>query len=251
MPDHQRPAGVLAGHDSHRSIRRCKPKLKQHTSLAKVYRGAIETGLDRGVQGWGSGIIVASDGRQALVLTNKHVLEDARWVVVHHYSRMLQAKTLRIAQDMDVAGLVITSPVGSMQIPIARDVSGTITMMGYDGPTGAFHEHVAIHQTAYQSRQYPYVTHHGESGSPLMNSRGELVGLAWGSDGRSYSMVVGLPAIRAFLATPTCFRFFQRRPISIVQNNGTPGTNLLPCHSGADTARGCNAAVAPDQSQRQ
>lgn len=181
-----------------------------------------------GSTGWGSGIIVASNGATALVLTNRHVVEGARTVIVHHFNRRLAANVLRVAADMDVAGLEVTSPVGVMQIPIASNQAGQAVMMGYDGRSAAYHVHQGVLMTSYNSRAYAYVTHQGESGSPLVNARGELVGLAWGSDGRSYSQTVGLPAIRAFLATPTCFKFFRRAPVQIIQNNGTPTPTPTP-----------------------
>ena len=151
------------------------------------------------VIGWGSGIIIQSDGQTAVVLTNKHVLDKAQSVAVWHPAGHYAANIIQIAPEDDIAALEIKSPVGRMQVPIATDGGGHVTMLGFDGPSGQFHVHSPVRQTAYPSQEYRYVTHQGESGAPLLNERGQLLGLAWGSDGRTCTMAVTFPAIRAFL----------------------------------------------------
>lgn len=183
---------------------------------------------------WGSGVIVASDGQRALVLTNRHVVRGATMFAVHHQGRAIAATPVRIANDGDVAGLEITSPLRAMSIPIATEQSSEIVMKGWDpdgqtGETATYHEHFGrlLKENPDGTVEYSYGTHEGESGSPLINRKGELVGLVWGSNGRM-SAAVGLAKLRGFVATETCFRFFRRGPRQINVNVKNPGTDPIP-----------------------
>lgn len=168
------------------------------------------------VTGWGSGVIVSSDSRRALVLTNRHVIRGARLVRVHRLGRVYAASVVRVSPDADLAALEIASTGQTRILPIAQSQPSRAWSFGF-GTTGEFHSHAGGYRSAYTSGDlvYGFVPHDGDSGSAVITPDGELAGLVWGGDEATSAAVVSLPKLRGFLAHETCMRFFRRQPTQI------------------------------------
>lgn len=162
--------------------------------------------------GWGSGIIVASDGESALVLTNRHVVRGAHSLVVHNRGKSYEGRLIRVSPDADLAAIEIASPLQEWRMALATSQPDTAWAFGF-GQSGVLHSHAGQHRAAYTSgdQAYGFVPHEGDSGSAVVNERSELAGLVWGGDEKVEAAVVGLPKLKAFLTHETCFRWFKRR----------------------------------------
>lgn len=166
--------------------------------------------------GWGSGVIVASDGRTALVLTNRHVVKGAQTVSVHRLNKIYRANVLRISEDADLASLEISAPYGQHALPIASTQPTSVWSFGFGG-SGSLHSHSGQYRLAYTSgdQVYGFAPHDGDSGSAVVNNDGELAGLVWGGDSDVHAAVVSLPKLKAFLVHETCFKWFRRNRVPL------------------------------------
>ena len=138
------------------------------------------------VHGQGSGFIVGTDG---MILTNAHVVDGARDVTVRLTDhREFEAKVLGSDPKTDVAVLKIdarnlpTAPLGS-----ARDLKVGEWVLAIGSPFG-FDNSVSAGVVSAKGRSLPgdgYVpfiqtdaaVNPGNSGGPLFNARGEVVGI--------------------------------------------------------------------------
>lgn len=138
------------------------------------------------VQGLGSGFIVSSDG---VVLTNAHVVDGADEVTVRLTDkREFKAKVVGIDKQTDVAVLRIPAqnlPVVKIGDPEKTRVGEWVVAIG--SPFG-FENSVTAGIVSAKSRSLPdegYVPflqtdvaiNPGNSGGPLINTRGEVVGI--------------------------------------------------------------------------
>jgi len=158
----------------------------------------------------GSGVLVDINASQALVLTNWHVVRDARSAVLVQFPDGFQSAgtIVRVDQTWDLAAIVIWKPaVEPVRLATRPPAIGeTLTIAGYGrGPFraesgactqylspggGQPHELVELVATARQ----------GDSGGPIFNAAGELAGVLFGqADGRTVG--ASGPRIRIFLAT--------------------------------------------------
>ena len=138
------------------------------------------------VRGQGSGFIVSADG---LILTNAHVVRDAKEVTVKLTDRReFQAKVLGADAKTDVAVLKIearnlpVAPTGSV-----RDLKVGEWVLAIGSPFG-FESTVTAGVVSAKGRSLPddsfvpfiqtdAAVNPGNSGGPLFNSRGEVVGI--------------------------------------------------------------------------
>ncbi|TXL73027.1 DegQ family serine endoprotease [Vineibacter terrae] len=141
---------------------------------------------DRPVRGLGSGFIVASDG---LILTNAHVVKNARTVTVKlSDQREFAAKVIGLDQATDVAVLKINAKdLPTVTIGDADKVHVGEWVLAIGSPYG-FENTVTAGIVSATSRALPnqsYVpfiqtdvpVNPGNSGGPLFNTRGEVVGI--------------------------------------------------------------------------
>ncbi len=141
---------------------------------------------DRPMMGLGSGFIVASDG---LILTNAHVVKNARTVTVKlSDQREFAAKVIGLDQATDVAVLKIDAKnLPTVTIGDADKVHVGEWVLAIGSPYG-FENTVTAGIVSATARALPnqsYVpfiqtdvpVNPGNSGGPLFNTRGEVVGI--------------------------------------------------------------------------
>jgi serine protease Do len=138
------------------------------------------------VRGQGSGFIISADG---LIMTNAHVVRDAKDVTVKLTDRReFQAKVLGVDAKTDVAVLKIEAkdlpvvPIGS-----TRDLKVGEWVLAIGSPFG-FDNSVTAGVVSAKGRALPddsfvpfiqtdVAVNPGNSGGPLFNTRGEVVGI--------------------------------------------------------------------------
>ncbi|HEV8689741.1 MAG TPA: trypsin-like peptidase domain-containing protein, partial [Ideonella sp.] len=175
--------------------------------------------LDLPIRGQGSGFIVSADG---LILTNAHVVDHAREVVVKLTDRReYTAKVLGIDAKTDVAVLKIAAkdlPVAQLAKPGQLQAGEWVLAIG--SPFG-FENTVTAGVVSATGRSLPsdvavpfiqtdVAVNPGNSGGPLFNARGEVVGInaqiysrSGGYEGLSFAipMDVALQVERQIVAT--------------------------------------------------
>ena len=162
------------------------------------------------LRGQGSGFVVSADG---LILTNAHVVRDASEVIVKLTDRReFKARVLGSDPKTDVAVLKIdakdlpTVPLGS-----ARDLKVGEWVLAIGSPFG-FENSVSAGVVSAKGRSLPddslvpfiqtdVAVNPGNSGGPLFNARGEVVGInsqiysrSGGYQGVSFSIPIELAA---------------------------------------------------------
>jgi hypothetical protein len=141
----------------------------------------------------GSGTLVDVSAKHGLILTNWHVVKDAAGNVIVSFPDGFQSPgyVLKMDRDWDLAAVAIWRP-NVAPVPIAtmparpgdmltiagygsgnfRAQSGPCTQYLSPGPGLPF-EMVEVHAAA----------RHGDSGGPILNTRGELAGVLFGEGG--------------------------------------------------------------------
>lgn len=167
----------------------------------------------------GSGALVAASAEHGLVVTNWHVVRDATGPVTVVFPDGFRsgATVLKTDHDWDLAALAIWRPA-AQPIPLAGQAprhGEPLTIIGYGGgqyraATGRCVQYLSpgpgqpaeLVELSTAARQ-------GDSGGPILNSRGELAGVLFGaSPGRTAGSHCG--RVRAFLASVTSE--FQEAP---------------------------------------
>ena len=160
----------------------------------------------------GSGALVRWAGR-VVVLTARHVVKDAKKIIVElHTKKSYYAKVLKVDSTWDCAVLELTGLSGD--VPAAEVQLGQAAMLhdgdrlescGY-GPDnklavndGRFLGYKRSEKTPNGPDDWIEISGHarpGDSGGPIFNSRGRVVGVLWGTNGE---VVVGVQAGRLHL----------------------------------------------------
>ncbi len=152
--------------------------------------------LDRGTtlatyERSGSGVILHSSG---IIVTNAHIVGNAQRVdVLLADGQKLATKVVRFAPDLDLALLKIETPLplhpvtlaDSSQIMLAQEIftvgSSPLLKEAISGGkiTGLASSRNGVYSNAYESDffQTSMNIYKGDSGGPLFNRKGELVGL--------------------------------------------------------------------------
>jgi len=140
---------------------------------------------------YGSGALVAVNAEHGLVVTNWHVVRDARGQIVVAFADGFRsgATVLATDRDWDLAALAIWRPnVDPIPLAARPPVPGeTLSIAGYG--KGSYRA-AAGRCTQYVSpgRDFPpemielsAAARDGDSGGPILNSRGELAGVLFGA----------------------------------------------------------------------
>jgi serine protease Do len=141
---------------------------------------------DMPMRGQGSGFIVSADG---LILTNAHVVRDAKDVTVKLIDRReFQAKVLGSDPKTDIAVLKIdASNLPAVPLGSVRDLKVGEWVLAIGSPFG-FENTVTAGVVSAKGRSLPddsfvpfiqtdAAVNPGNSGGPLFNSRGEVIGI--------------------------------------------------------------------------
>ena len=140
---------------------------------------------------YGSGSLVAVDETSGLVLTNWHVVRDAAGPIVVHFPDGFRSRAylLRTDRDWDLAALAIRRP-NVQPIPLSSQApqpGDPLTIIGYG--SGSYRAATG-HCTEYVSPggdnpaemvELSAPARNGDSGGPILNSRGELAGVLFGT----------------------------------------------------------------------
>ncbi|HEY4760185.1 MAG TPA: serine protease [Thermoguttaceae bacterium] len=187
---------------------------------------------DRNGVAFGSGSLVAVSDTYGLVVTNWHVVRDAAapiWVAFPNgfYSA---ATVLKTDRDWDLAALAIWRP-NVQPLPVANQapVPGErLTIAGYGSgwfrtATGQCTQYVSPGgNNPFEMIELSAPARDGDSGGPILNDRGELAGVLFGSAfGQTTGSYCG--RLRWFLASVA--DDFQRLPeqnIAIAQQPSSP-----------------------------
>jgi len=178
---------------------------------------------------YGSGALVAVSQSHGLVLTNWHVVRSAagQITVVFPDGFCSGASVLKTDRDWDLAALAIWRPVAE-PIALAAEAPQPGEVLTIAGYGRGWYREAAGRCTQYVSPggRFPFEmvelatpARDGDSGGPILNSRGELAGVLFGSAfGRTTGSYCGrvrwfvAPAIEQLYRLPSGPTIIARRP---------------------------------------
>ncbi len=168
---------------------RLHPKAAQaqsadETVRVRVYQQASPAVVSiDAANGTGSGSIIRSDG---LILTNAHVVQGARTVTVQlDDDREFQGNVIAFGEPgLDLAAIQLSGVQNLPTIPIGAidDVNVGQTAFAIGNPFGQFQGTLTVGIVSRIDREQGLIQtdaaiNPGNSGGPLLNSRGELIGV--------------------------------------------------------------------------
>jgi thiol-disulfide isomerase/thioredoxin len=172
-------------------------------AVVRVFCATAATGSAGGahtVRAIGSGALVRWNGR-VVVLTARHVVEAATPIVVElSTGKRYDARVLGIDAVWDCAVLVLSAPpegVSPAEVELGhsamQQIGNRLESCGY-GPdgrlacnSGLFLGYQRCSQRPHGPDDWMVLSGHarqGDSGGPVFNERGRLVGVLWGTDGK-------------------------------------------------------------------
>jgi hypothetical protein len=206
--------------------------------------------------GWsqGSGALVAVRGEHGLVVTNWHVVRDAAGPLTVVFPDGFQSagRVLDVDQDWDLAALLIWRP-RAQPIPlstVAPQLGDVLTIAGYGAgryrsATGRCTQYVAPSASLpMEMVELSAAARQGDSGGPILNDRGELAGVLFGSAGGTTSGSY-CGRVRWFLAP--LWPELDQPPSSAHTNLASDQTESAPSESTASLthAREVPVAIVP------
>lgn len=195
---------------------------------------------------YGSGTLVGHTQQLGLVVTNWHVVRGAVGpvMVVFPDGFRSAARLLRTDRDWDLAALAIWRP-SVPPVPLATHApqpGEPLTIAGY-GPgwyrasAGRVVEYVApATNLPYEMVEVSTGARQGDSGGPMLNGRGELAGVLFGTaSGRTTGSYSG--RVRSFLMTVLDdFQRLDSSPPPMIAHNAAPAAGLAAVSPPAKTA---------------
>lgn len=200
----------------------------------------------KGSVSYGSGTLVDVNGDYGLVITNHHVIDESTGniSVIFPDGFYSLATVRKIDRDWDLAALVIKRPnVTPVSLAnVAPRPGEPLTIAGYGSGN---YRAVAGRCTQYVApdRRMPFEmvelaasARQGDSGGPILNSRGELAGVLFGEGGgRTAGSYCG--RVKWFLASlidrpnltpPPPMKPFESPPIQLAESHESPPLVRLP-----------------------
>lgn len=198
----------------------------------------------------GSGVLVAVNDSGGLVLTNNHVVKDARspsGIVVSFPGGFSSGgRVERVDATWDLAAIHISRPpakpvtLASTNIPVRGEL---LAIAGFGDPssrgravagrcTGYFAPRVGMQGDWFEVNA---VARSGDSGGPVFNERGQLAGVLWGSDFQTGTQGICCGRIRSFL----------RGLIGLTPKQPTPNVPIVPAPPSTEIAIGEPTTPAP------
>ena len=165
---------------------------------------------DRTGTSFGSGTLVAVSGEHGLVVTNWHVVRDAAGQITVAFPDGFRsgARLLKVDRDWDLAALAIWRP-NAQPVPLSATVPRRGDVLSIAGWGNGSYRMKTGRCTQYVSPggNHPFEmielgtgARNGDSGGPILNERGELAGVLFGSAfGRTTGSYSG--RVRWFLAS--------------------------------------------------
>lgn len=147
-----------------------------------------------GMCSYGSGSCVYSKDGYSLIITNHHVIEDLgrnKQITVIFPSETKKAKLIGFDETYDLAALVVKGELPVLKMASKKPIKGeVIILIGYAsseyrearGKVNGFYtprEGLPLH---WFSVDHP--SRSGDSGGPMLNSKGELIGVLFGSNSK-------------------------------------------------------------------
>jgi hypothetical protein len=181
----------------------------------------------------GSGTLVDANNDHGLVITNWHVVRDAPGSVIVVFADGFQSmgRVLRMDSNWDLAAILINKPHAS-PVRVARDaprIGEPLTIAGYGSGsyrsvTGACTQYLAPSlEHPYELVELAASARQGDSGGPILNSRGELAGVLFGEGaGRTTGAYCGRVHSFLTLAVEHLHKQGAGALASTSHNNGAP-----------------------------
>ena len=164
-----------------------EPKQTPHPSVVRV------VATDRDGMSLGSGTLVDANDEYGLVITNWHVVRDAVGPieVVFPDGFHSPARVVRTDREWDLASLLIWKPQ-AQPVPISTEAprpGERLAIAGYGSgnykmQSGACTQYLSpAPGKPLEIVELSAAARHGDSGGPILNSRGELAGVLFGEGG--------------------------------------------------------------------
>lgn len=163
---------------------------------------------------WGTGIVASADG---YILTNTHVIESCDWVEVGvNGGKSYDAKLVGYDEDTDIAILKIDAKnlsaavfaatdsvsVGDTAIAIGNPLGENYRLTMTDGIVSALDRSVSYEGKTMRLLQTSTAINEGNSGGPLINDRGQVIGI---TNMKVISAASGVEGIGFAIPTDTVF----------------------------------------------
>lgn len=144
------------------------------------------------MQSHGSGTLIETNFRHGLVITNWHVVRDAKGQIDVTFpgGHRSTASILRVDKDWDLAALAIWKPEGVEPVALAGEVpkiGHPLTIIGYGkgdyrSASGQCVKFVSPgNNLPFEMLELTAAARSGDSGGPILNEQGELAGVLFGS----------------------------------------------------------------------
>ena len=142
---------------------------------------------------YGSGSLVAKSQQHGLVITNWHVINEATGQIMVMFSDGFTSAgtVIKIDRDWDLAAIAVWRP-NAEPLPLAKSPpqpGEVLTIAGYGSGTfrtasGRCTQYVAPGTSfPFEMVELATTARQGDSGGPILNSRGEVAGVLFGEGG--------------------------------------------------------------------
>lgn len=169
-------------------VKKVAPAVVGVSTMNKVNYGMFSEGIPGGI---GSGFIISNEG---YVLTNFHVIQGAQSVKVIlsdgtevnakvvNYDAQQDLAVVKITDNVKVPGVVELGDSDSLQAgeqvvaignPLGKEFLGSVTT----GVISALNREISIEGKSIKYLQTDAAINPGNSGGPLLNSRGQVIGI--------------------------------------------------------------------------